>query len=540
VVARKKKHLRARSLATIEDVMGEGWPQPGVSREEMERGFGLLAYIHRKQSRGDVLPDRFAHLETGVTCFIEYVLVDEVSGAQVVNGHHHVEWQHFLDRNRFAVIMAPVGHGKTQQIIGRALYTLGKNPSTRIGMICGTEDQAIDRVQSIGQHIIGNSRLHEIFPDLKPSSDPRDSWSSREITVERKTVAKDPSVRAFGANSSKIQGARLDKIIMDDVLDEKNTRTPEARKKVLKWFDVKVFTRLPPDGSGSVEVIGTPWHSEDLLHVLSERKTWGSQVWSAVLNPDDPQEEWEALWPEVVTVERLISLANTILSNAFMRKYCCRSRNEETARFQLDWIQNAFWLGRNKRMLDRKPRIGRAGRALPCFTGVDLGIGQREEHDLSVIFTAALRPDNKRQVIDIQSGRWTGPEIVQRIIRTQLRFDSRVIVESNAAQKYITQFTIDQGIPVEAFHTGRNKHDENYGVESIAIEMRAGLWIFPANEQGEANDSELRMLSRGMLDYTPTDHTSDHLMAMWFVRESIRSHLAREEADGRLVDIQYR
>lgn len=524
--------------------MGEEWDPKAATSDERNAAFRLTHKLQLVQARGEELPDKWSHLPTGVECFIEYAMVDEVSSRQLVNGEHHIEWQRFLDRNRFGVILAPVGHGKTQQIaIGRCLYALGKNPSERIGIICGTEKQAEERVTAIAQHIVGNLRLHKVFPELRPSSNPRDTWSSSKITVERPmTGAKDPSVQAFGTGSRAIQGKRLDRIVMDDILDEINTRTPEARKKVLTWFDVKVFTRLPPDGSGRIEVIGTPWHNDDLLHVLSQREEWGSQVWSAVLNPDDPQDEWEALWPEVVTVKRLRSLANGMLPNAFMRKFCCRSRNEETARFQLEWIENSLWNGRGLRMLSDQPRVGIGGELLPCFTGVDLGVGQKEEHDLSVIFTACLRQDRKRQIVDIQSGRWTGPEIVQRIVRTQRRFDSQVTVESNAAQEYIAQFTIDQGVAASSFHTGKNKHSEAFGVESLAVEMRAGLWVFPSNDAGEANDPDMKMLVRGMLDFTtnPKEHTADHLMAMWFTREAIRGYLARLDAEAGLVDMQYR
>ena len=253
--------------------MGEDWDYKAADAFQVDAAFRLTHQLQLQQARGEELPEEWAHLPTGAECFVEYVMADEVSGRQLVNGEHHIEWQRFFDRNRFGVILAPVGHGKTQQIaIGRCLYALGRNPSMRIGIICGNEGQAEERVTAIAQHIVGNQRLHKVFPNLRPSSNPRDKWSSSKITVERPmTGAKDPSVQAFGTGSGSIQGKRLDLIVMDDILDEKNTRTPEARKKVLMWFDVKVFTRLPPDGSGRIEVIGTPWHSDDLLHVLADR-----------------------------------------------------------------------------------------------------------------------------------------------------------------------------------------------------------------------------------------------------------------------------
>jgi hypothetical protein len=300
---------------------------------------------------------------------------------------------------------------------------------------------------------------------------------------------------------------------------------------MVDWFDAVAFARQTPGRRFRVWVIGTPWHYEDLLHVLMDRPAYASQVWSAVLNPDDPQDEWATLWGGVYTPEHARFLWGNSTPHAFARKQLCRVRDDAHGRFQKDWIDLCLRLGAGRSLLDLPPAAYWNGPILPCFTGVDLGVGQREEHDLSVLFTIALMPDKKRLVVDIQSGRWTGPEIVQRIIRTSRRYRSIVVVENNAAQDFILQFAEEQDdLPIEPFHTGRNKHDEDFGIETIGVELRAGRWVLPASPAGEAIDPEIKLLIRGMMNYTPTDHTADHLVAMWIARERARAY-THENAD---------
>lgn len=70
--------------------------------------------------------------------------------------------------------------------------------------------------------------------------------------------------------------------------------------------------------------------------------------------------------------------------------------------------------------------------ACATFTGVDLGVGTTERHDLSALVTVAISPDQRRQLLCVESGRWQAPELATRIRETQRRFKSKLRVESNA------------------------------------------------------------------------------------------------------------
>jgi hypothetical protein len=453
--------------------------------------------------------------------FVEFAIPHEKTGAELVNAPHHVEWQQFLRENRLAVLIASVEHAKSQQVgVGATLHALGRDPSLRVAIVSNTQGQACKLLSSIRQHVETNRRVQAVFPNLKRSKRVGSTWHSTALEFQRSTIAKDPSLQALGVGSA-ILGSRLDGIIVDDVLDFENTRTAEQVQKTLEWFDSSVFNRLT-DG-GFCWVIGTPWMPDDLLATLSARPGWASRTYGAVRNPDDAPEKWVPLWPEQFSADRLRKVAANLTPGNFARSYLCRVRTDQMSRFQEAWIEQCIANGKGRTTLNRQPVMVN-GTKLPCFTGVDLAVGKDAHNDLTVLFTIALEPGTQRRIVlECQSGRWQAPETLARITDVYRRYDSRILVEDNGAQSYLLQWATQQGLPVMPFTTGKNKYDEAFGVESLAVEMRAGLWVIPSGFSGQDVPEELRAWIRELLFYNPDGHTGDRCMASWFAREAARS-----------------
>lgn len=530
------------SLATFEDI------EPGVELEGMpEQQIRDMAYaldeIHVRQARGQPWPfgSGLEHLPVGAAPFVEYAIADESTGQRVENAGFHESWHDFFDRNQWGIIVAPVGHGKTNQIpIGRSIYELGIDPTLRCALCCATYEQASDRVDAIRQHIESNELVHRVFPKLQRASRRGAPWGSKSIEVERKTRAKDASVTAFGVGSKAITGGRFDRILLDDVVDEQTSATEEHREKLLTWWDRKASTRLPVTGHGRILGIGTPWAVADLLAVLGGRPDFGRQVWSGVMNPDADPLEWESLWSMMTPAELRKRYAN-MLPSSFFRMYCCRISDPATKVFQTSWIKLALQAGRGRTFLDGPPARTVYGALLPCFTGVDVGVGREERHNRSAIVTIAMLPDRRRLIVDMQSGRWSGPELVHRISETGARFGSEIAVESNAAQRFLVDFIEERQREEFSVHahytTGANKRDLSWGLESLAVELRAGRWVLPSDMLGLPVEEELRALIVEMDEYRPLEHTGDRLMATWIAREQARKFAPEEEHEVEYGDL---
>lgn len=454
--------------------------------------------------------------------FVEFAIAHERTGARLFNAPHHIEWHAFLNEHQRCVLWAPVEHGKTQQIaVGRVLWLLGKDPTRRLALISNTGTQAVKLLAAVKAHIEQNPRVREVFPHLMRSTNPQDPWHSTAITVARKTIAKDPSIQALGVTGP-VVGSRLDGAVLDDVLDFENTRTAEQLQKLEDWFDSTLLPRLTE--GAFCHFINTPWSPDDLGHRLAKRPGWASRRYSAVLNPQDPPALWQPLWPDAFSRARLLEVYEGTTPINFARKYLCIVRVDAQSRFHQEWLDAMVAAGKGWGPYRRAPATN--GRLWPCFTGVDLGIGESQQDALTVLFTLALEPTGKRRrvVLEIQSGRWPAPEILQRLGDIHARYQSHILVESNAAQRFLVQFAAEGRLPVRPFFTGKNKYDEHFGVESVAVEIRNGHWILPSGPSGADVDDEAREWMREMLFYTPEAHTGDRLMASWFAREGARQY----------------
>jgi hypothetical protein len=95
-------------------------------------------------------------------------------------------------------------------------------------------------------------------------------------------------------------------------------------------------------------------------------------------------------------------------------------------------------------------------------------------------------------------------------------------VENNGAQTLLEDFASDlTALPIRGHTTGRNKHHQQFGVESIAIELANEKWIIPCDHDLRPN-SEISSWISEAVGYSPDDHMGDRLSASWICREGIR------------------
>lgn len=440
--------------------------------------------------------------------FCAFVLRDERSGGLIEPMPMHMAWHRLMDAYPRQVIWAHVESGKTQQMsVGRVLYELGRDPTKRIAIVSNTFGQANKIVRTLARYIESSEEYHLCFPNVRPGM----PWQGNMLTIAGAT-AKDPSVQSCGVHGN-ITGSRLELIILDDILDYENTRTHGLRQDLWDWFNATLIGRLT--SWGRVVAIGTAYHPDDLYHRLAK---FGG-VWNAtrfpILNARG-ESSWPSRWPLERIKQRRVELG----AAEFARQMLCKARDDEEARFQREWIDACLKAGEGLELLDALDIVPEGW---GTFTGVDLGVSQGEKSDVTSLFTIAANLEGFRQVLNVESGRWSGPEIVRRIFSAHERFHSIVYVENNAAQDFIVQFAREKGaLPIRAFTTGKNKAHPEFGVEGIAVEMQNGKWKIP--NHGGALDPEIEAWISELLYYDPREHTGDRLMASWFAREGARRY----------------
>jgi hypothetical protein len=462
-----------------------------------------------------------SHARNDPEAFLEYVMRDEETGAPIRLQDFHREWQRLITQHKRAIIWSAVETGKTQAIsIARALWELGRNPALRILIVSNTDGQAKKIIATIARYIEQSAELRLVFPELRKSTRKADEWTSHALFVDRPHISKDPSVQSCGVHGN-VLGSRVDLLFGDDVLDYEIAASAHQREELIRWWKATIGGRITRNGREYL--VGTAWHRDDLMHDFARANAGWICVRYPVITIDPKTGDERSSWPERWPLERIRERTTYLGPIEAARQLKCVARSDEEARFKRAWIDAALDRGRA-----RAPAHALA--TVPpgyyTITGVDLGVSRKKKSDLTVITTVVIHPNEDREVLDIQSGRWAADETIGRLIDTHHRYHSIAVVEDNAAQDFLIQITKKvSAVPIKPFTTGNNKHHPEFGVESIAAELASGKWIFPCLGGVPA---ETQKLIDALLYYSPTGHTPDHLMSLWFAREGARSARPRK------------
>jgi len=425
------------------------------------------------------------------------------------------------DRTYLCTDAYTVTHNTNSIVIGKALCDLGRDPTLRMIFISKTYGQAEKITRTMRNMIDHSEALHEVFPNLRSGT----KWTDGQFTVKRPYISKTPSVQALGFRGA-ITGARVDRLYIDDLEDDENTRTEPRRRDTQRWLSTTVMNRLTR--RGRVVWTTNAWHPKDAAHVMSASPRWKIARYPVI-------RDGLPTFPQRYSLERIEKLRTELTPRHFAQVYLNEVREESAGEFHQGFIEKAKEAGRGYTFVERLD-------ALPdgaiVVTGVDLATGRtgKGKSDLTTLVTVLCYPDNVRQILCVESGRWQGPEILRRLCMTYARYNGSATVEDNGAQVYLLQFAdalLSEGMelpPIYPWTTGKNKWNASFGVASLAVEMARGQWIYPCTEafpgcpvEQLVCPPELEALIQEELDFKPDgSHTGDRLMAKWFARELIR------------------
>ena len=460
--------------------------------------------------------------------FIEFVLRDEATGKPVTQEPIHEEFQALADEHSRLILWGCVESGKTSQLaIGRTLWRLGRDPNIRIAIVSSAQKNQSSKIVANLQTYIEKSRdLQAVFPGLRPGR----LWTTTSFTVDRTVLSKDPTVQATSVETGSLTGSRIDLMIIDDVLNHDNTRTATGRAKITQSLASSTFMgRLTADSQ--VLFLGNAFHPDDAMHEYAKNESWHFAKFPVADSAGNLA--WSERWPQA----RIDQKRGEMHPDEVARQLFCIARDDSAGRFKRAWIHQCMDRGAGK-------KIAHSLHSLPpgyaCFTGVDLGVRKKAGSDLTCLFTIVVHPNEDREVICCETGRWAGNEIVLRIIDVHHRYNSIVYVENNGAQQYIIDFTKDQSaVPTRALFTGKNKVHPEFGIEGLATEMSNAKWIIPSYGDHRAHP-ELMLWADELVYYDPKAHSGDRLMASWIAREGARQWKKRPKIQQGSLQLQTR
>lgn len=503
------------------------------------------------------LLDKAARAREDFITFFELVIRHELKGTELKATPHQILMSSFDDAHPLCVIMIPVGCSKTFFVGSKILHRLGRNRTKRGVVFSQAQDQSKKVLKMVSDYIEDptlNKRLRLVFPELRPSSREKDVWSTVALTIERPAGIRDPSLIAIGIDGT-IQGSRVAFAIPDDLVTDKNSYTKESRDDLEVKFEDRIMSRLDPEDA-EVTVCNTPWHRNDLLFRLEEKgwptlvmdiygyirvanasASWMNMALGSMIRPSetrvggaydwyrltafdpDPEEE-SVLWPQRYPRETIEEIKRRTLPHAFARSYLCRPMADDALRCQPEWIEKCKLRGIGKRLLSEYTGPNKV------YTGIDLGIGKGKSNDRTTFFSFERYPDGSKRIVDVESGRWPGKDIIAKLINKSDRFKSVLRVENNAAQDYLLQWAREErkDIKIQAHTTtSTNKRDVDFGVESLFVEFQNGAWIIPCDDDGKCDPEVQAFLDECLYYQPPPEHTGDRLISAWIASEGART-----------------
>lgn len=164
------------------------------------------------------------------------------------------------------------------------------------------------------------------------------TWSDEEIIVTKRTDTAiiESSITTMGIDRSEV-GGHYDYIVADDLVNDRNCRTPEQRDMVHQH----ILDLLPIlDPNGVLVVIFTTWDPDDayarIMKEVAKRKKAGEDPMWEVHVQGAYYEDGSLFFPRVLTHEHLADLKRAMGSHKFSAQYLLKPIASEDRTFNMD------------------------------------------------------------------------------------------------------------------------------------------------------------------------------------------------------------
>jgi len=403
----------------------------------------------------------------------------------------------YRDAEMAASYAVPRGHGKTTSIVSlliQVLCTWDQIPDDTgaDAVSCYTLFDTFDRPyvylfgKKAGQ---AESNLRKIKHELETNELLRRDFGIQVGPVWRNNFIKlrNGAVVAAAGVGQAIRGAledgqRPNVLVFDDVDDEQNLITEEARQKTEDWLD-KVALALGIPGESVAFFFGTIIHTNSLLAKLTnrdDRPGWGGRVYSALTKGSNPREPGcAALWPAKMPVSKLRKAYNRTSPKGWASEYMNNPVDDATSLFPMKWLNAALKAGSMYSMLERPPPRDDAGNwaqfevVAQAFDLAFVDDPKRAEIQKScwnVCVTFGLDWHGNVHVIHLDRCRGLNPtEIDTWIMMCAYTHepDVQIIERNHAGHCHIHTIVQETDIHVIAHDTGKNKHHNVEGIPGL-------------------------------------------------------------------------
>ena len=383
---------------------------------------------------------------------------------------------------------AKTTHGNT----GLGSWLVANFPDIAIGLMSNTQDMADAFSKAIRNTLELNPRFVELYGNLRSDQ----KWTDKEwVRKDSALIGTNNSTMFARGVGGSIISKRFDILLLDDILDEENTATPEARQKVTDWLLKTVLPCLKPDGV--VVVLGTRWAVEDTYELLTadENTKVGNEMgkgWRELRIPavtgelDDPS-TLVSYWPEYWPVERLLEKRKDLGTPLFM----CAYQNDVSGLLEGNIFPGKF------QHFDKLSDVVPQGTRLTVRMGIDLASSEKERADYTARVITAEDDNGNFYVLSVVRDRrethhaefihegWLAYPEMELVVCESQQFQSTLIQE--VMRDY-------PRIPIEG---KKSDTDKTTRARAVAAKYEAGKVWHRSTLKDSAFEQELRAFPKG-------------------------------------------
>jgi predicted phage terminase large subunit-like protein len=365
--------------------------------------------------------------ENSLFYFGKYIL-----GFNEFDENVHQEWEFFLKgAKRLKFVLIPRDHFKSSFFtISYQTQQLCIDKAKRFLLTNAVYDNAQTFLTAIKGQIEKNPKLK--WWGLEPG----DSWSTEELTVNRQTIHKEPSISIAGIGSQ-LPSQHYDVIIWDDLVNEKNITSKDQADKVIDWWK-DTLSLLEPGGLGIV--LGTRWSYRDLYEYIIQNLAENFDIIIRKAIADDGKIYFEKRFSR----EYLEELRKLKGPYKFSLQYQNELTDPEDAVIKREWIL----------------KYNDLPSPIRKFMTIDPALSEDPTACYSVIMTCAVDADNNLYVVDYFHDRVDPKKLIDKIFEKFIEQKPvKIGIETVAFQKVLKFWMEDQmrerGIflPLEEFTT---------------------------------------------------------------------------------------
>lgn len=357
--------------------------------------------------------------------------------------------RHLVDAgtNERDVTMAPRGHAKTaiSCFLVPIYYALNEPYRfTHILNVQKTHEKALAVNTSIRREIKENEEIIKDYGDLST----KETWTQKQFVLKNGVV-----FTAIGANQStrgiNYRNMRPDYIIIDDIYDDDDIHSQEARKKTESWFFSTLYPARAVGKRTCIQIRGTAIHQNDLMHQLMRHEGWTSRKFKACdFNIKS------VLWPDVHTIESLERDRDAMGSLTFAREYLNEPWDEESAIILPHWINE----------VDELPPLD----WLSILVGVDPADKQKANSDYTGKCVAYVSRTKDVYVVHLEAQKLTQNENIKSVVKLDEKYrPNTVLIETNKGYGLFEELRDKTSVPVREVIAKANKNARLMGVQSF-------------------------------------------------------------------------